>query len=266
MKQPQKMLWTGIAPVPCPSTGDLGASPMPTLIPVDQTISRKAERMLGMVPASGKQKLIRAVAAFERRAETSDAQSGAVAAVISQFSSLGSMDVSEAVFLVLMMATQDMDDDIRMIMAEISAMQAAKQKLRDLIRDLNDWISKEMSQGKSSSDINNATTSSGPQVRRVEGAPLTRTISASLTTPHFRVPYPRAPVIRFRDCRQLSPPELQKEGDELNAQLDSVNETSAMTSLRKQMMMDRRSKFIQTLSSIMRKISTTQESLVQNLK
>jgi hypothetical protein len=36
-----------------------------------------------------------------------------------------------------------------------------------------------------------------------------------------------------------------------------MNELSEMTSLRLQMMMDRRSKFISTLSNIMKKISTT---------
>jgi len=45
--------------------------------------------------------------------------------------------------------------------------------------------------------------------------------------------------------------------------LDSMNE---MSSLRMQMMMDRRSKFISTLNNIMKKISTTQDTLVQNLK
>jgi len=48
--------------------------------------------------------------------------------------------------------------------------------------------------------------------------------------------------------------------------LDSMNEMSEMNSLRMQMMMDRRSKFISTLSNIMKKITTTQETLVQNLK
>jgi len=54
--------------------------------------------------------------------------------------------------------------------------------------------------------------------------------------------------------------------DELKGKLDSMNEMSEMTSLRLQMMMDRRSKFISTLSNIMKKISTTQDSLVQNIK
>jgi len=52
----------------------------------------------------------------------------------------------------------------------------------------------------------------------------------------------------------------------MRGMLDSMNEMSEMTSLRLQMTMDRRSKFIQTLSSIMKKISSTADSLVQNLK
>ena len=54
--------------------------------------------------------------------------------------------------------------------------------------------------------------------------------------------------------------------DELKGKLDGMNEMSEMTSLRLQMTMDRRSKFISTLSNIMKKISTTQDTLVQNLK
>ena len=50
------------------------------------------------------------------------------------------------------------------------------------------------------------------------------------------------------------------------ATLDGMNEMSEMTSLRLQMTMDRRSKFILTLSQIMKKISTTQDILVQNIK
>ena len=61
-------------------------------------------------------------------------------------------------------------------------------------------------------------------------------------------------------ARILSNPE------ELKGRLDGMNEMSEMTSLRLQMMMDRRSKFISTLSNIMKKVSTTQEAVVQNLK
>ena len=53
---------------------------------------------------------------------------------------------------------------------------------------------------------------------------------------------------------------------ELKGQLDGMSDMSEMTSLRLQMMMDRRSKFISTLSNIMKKLSSTQDTLVQNLK
>ncbi len=54
--------------------------------------------------------------------------------------------------------------------------------------------------------------------------------------------------------------------DDLKGKLDGMNEMSEMTSLRLQMTMDRRSKFISTLSNILKKISSTQDLLVQNLK
>lgn len=51
-----------------------------------------------------------------------------------------------------------------------------------------------------------------------------------------------------------------------NKKLESMGELSEMTSLRLQMTMDRRSKFISTLSQMMKKISTTQDMLIQNTK
>jgi hypothetical protein len=45
-----------------------------------------------------------------------------------------------------------------------------------------------------------------------------------------------------------------------------MSEMSEMTSLRLQMTMDRRSRFIETLSNIMKKISETNDTQVQNLK
>ncbi len=88
------------------------------------------------------------------------------------------------------------------------------------------------------------------------------------TSPILHLEYVRAPVI------PLLPPNrsgatiqsLRSLRDELKSQLDGMNEMSEMTSLRLQMTMDRRSKFIETLSNIMKKIGTTQETLSQNIK
>ncbi len=48
--------------------------------------------------------------------------------------------------------------------------------------------------------------------------------------------------------------------------LDGMSEMSEMRSLRLQMMMDRKSQLIRTLSNIMKQIATTQDGLVQNIK
>ncbi len=52
----------------------------------------------------------------------------------------------------------------------------------------------------------------------------------------------------------------------LKSQLDNMNEMSEMTSMRLQMAMDRRSKFIETLSNLLKKIDDTSNAIVQNMK
>lgn len=59
---------------------------------------------------------------------------------------------------------------------------------------------------------------------------------------------------------------LDKEQRELKKKLDSLSEMSETTALRLQMMMDRRSKFMTMLSNMLKKMSDTQNSIVQNLK
>lgn len=54
--------------------------------------------------------------------------------------------------------------------------------------------------------------------------------------------------------------------DDIAAQLDALNELSEMTSMRLQMAMDRRSKFVEALSNLLKKISDTEDSIVKNLK
>ena len=186
------------------------------------------------------------------------------------------MDASEAAFLVLAMATKDMDDDIRMIMAEIKAANAAKQKLRDQIKDLNKWISEAMGEAgdhRDSSGIDNADSGkpAAPAAKTqqpVKAPPIRSASLLTVTSPVIRLEYVKAPTIRPLPPRNsgVSVSSLKSRLDEITAQLDGLNELSEMTSLRLQMTMDRRSKFISTLSQMMKKTSTTQDALVQNIK
>jgi hypothetical protein len=53
---------------------------------------------------------------------------------------------------------------------------------------------------------------------------------------------------------------------ELQGDLDAMNEMSEMTSMRLQMALDRRSKLLQTLSNIEKKVIDMQNAIVKNLK
>jgi len=77
--------------------------------------------------------------------------------------------------------------------------------------------------------------------------------------------YTRSPKrwssIRGAEAGSDGPARRESEPD-----VDRMNEMSEMTSLRLQMTMDRRAKFIQALSNMMNKASAAQETLVQNIK
>jgi phenylalanyl-tRNA synthetase alpha subunit len=111
-------------------------------------------------------------------------------------------------------ALQDLARDSEQYMAEVKAVTASKQKLRELIVKVGHEVAQEV------------------------------------TEPQRPVP--------LRDLETLL--------EELKSRLDAMNEMSEEASLRLQMTMDRRSKFVSTLSNIMKKISDTQNTLVQNLK
>lgn len=57
-------------------------------------------------------------------------------------------------------------------------------------------------------------------------------------------------------------PILEKASDKI----DSLNEMGEMESLRLQMAMDRLSKMMTTLSNVMKKLSDTQQSIINNIK
>jgi len=158
-------------------------------------------------------------------------------------------DAEAIAFIVLMQAAREMDKDLKVLMAEAKAKAAAKQKLQGLLEKVNQDVA--VHAGKRDSESchpphcgasreAHAEASGVLRAARVPSEPLTREVRT------------------VRDLRVVQ--------GELKGKLDSMNEMGEMTSLRLQMMMDRRSKLISTLSNIMKKISTTQDTLIQNLK
>ena len=89
---------------------------------------------------------------------------------------------------------------------------------------------------------------------------------AVLATPRFGVLYPAALGATAVPSGPLSEVELDEAFEEAQGTLDRMNEMSEMTSLRLQMTMDRRSKLISTLSNLLKKVSQTQDAIVQNIR
>ena len=192
--------------------------------------------------------------------------------VVMSYPGLKAMDVSEAAFIVMAMAAKDMDDDIRMIMVEIRAMTAAKEKLRELIKELNGWISQEMSKHAGSEDINNkrmaGSSAASRPAAKATAPPARRMTFETRTSPVLHLEYVKAPVVPPLPPRNpgLTTSGLKSLQDDIQSNLNGMNEMSEATSLRLQMTMDRRTKIIQTLSNMMKKLGSSQERLVQNIK
>jgi putative addiction module CopG family antidote len=182
---------------------------------------------------------------------------GPLASQLLSYLDRANSDIEAMAFIVLMQATQDMDQDLKMIMAEVKAMTAAKQKLRELMSKVNQDVAANAAQ-------------------RDKKPPLELSVGMGSQQAYHRACMPYADPESENGVKcvrtDLYPgklddiAQLEAIRDNLKRKLDSMNEMSEMTSLRLQMMMDRRSKFVSTLSNIMKKISTTQDTLVQNLK
>jgi Arc/MetJ-type ribon-helix-helix transcriptional regulator len=168
-------------------------------------------------------------------------------------------DIEALVFTVLMEAANDADKDLELIMAEVKAMTNAKQALRSILSKVGRDVA-----------ANAGQEDGRPRLNLKDGMGSTGAYK------HFQMPFPDPQA----DCgvgyyavdvvpgkgpltglAQLKCIQSILQGD-----LDGMSGLSEMTSLRLQMAMDRRSKLMIMLSNVMKKMSDTQESIVQNMK
>lgn len=73
-------------------------------------------------------------------------------------------------------------------------------------------------------------------------------------------------LVQLSDSIRIAKSEIDVLVDKMKNDLDSMSEMGETESLRLQMAMDRLSKMMSTLSNILKKMSDTQSSIVQNLK
>jgi len=163
-------------------------------------------------------------------------------------------DFESMAFLVLMQAARDAEDELKEIMNEMKARNAAKRILREFT-------------SKVRCDIANSTGQARPKFSPSG-------IGSERAYHHVLLPVPdpcaengvRLIETDLHEGRITEVSILESIYDDLKGKLDSLSEMGEMESLRLQMTMDRRSKFISTLSNIMKRMSDTSQSIIQNMK
>ena len=228
----------------------------------------KAERTDKKIAPSVQGKLATAILSFEQKVDFLRVYDSAVVAVKTWFSDLTTSSFDALVFIVLQQAARDMDEDLKMILVEIESTNKAKQKLRELIKDLNKWITQEISKMASSSDINNEKIGEGeakPAARSIQTAFL-RQAPETATTPHFKFEYVKAMEVKCTISRELSQAELRLKVERLEAKIKLLDEITDKMSLRLQLYRDRYAKIMQALSNIPKMDSERAISIIQKLK
>ena len=160
---------------------------------------------------------------------------------------LGSMngqDIEALAFLVLMQAAKSAQEDLKAIMAKVKAVNEQKAKQRELLSKMQQQRTISAIQLDSFKLLQNRTLAL-QQGRNPDSIKFVRSSSRVKT---------------------VSKNEMDAIVTKLKNDLDSMSEMGEMESLRMQMLMDRQSKIMSTLSNLLKKISKTADEIVQNLK
>ena len=228
---------------------------------------RQNQRVTRLLSPATRQKAERAKKTFQQRMFLSagevDCYREAYKAVQSEFGHLSSTDMEVLMYPIIYDTLQDTEKDMKDLSGESGKLNRAKLKLRRQISETRQQT---------------ATSESKPQ-RNLDIQTVKKPVKPQVTVYHFKsqpemkkttylgITYPKTPEVpELPDTDKLTTAGLKAILDDLEGKLDGINEMSELTALRLQMTMDRRSKFISTLSRMMKKISTTQDTLVQNIK
>lgn len=154
-------------------------------------------------------------------------------------------DIESFVYLVMMEAAKQADADLREAMEEMQANNKRKAMTRASIEARREA----MAAAKSELAM------TGPESKAICVGPPCRP-QIILAQPQIQLAQPRL---------ELAQPVAVEEPQPTDEK-DSLSEMGEMTSLRLQMAMDRRSKFMEALSNLMKKSSDTAETITSNLK
>jgi hypothetical protein len=158
-------------------------------------------------------------------------------------------DINALVAIVMMQTLTESEKDLQNMMSQMQTITDAKQKLRDLLSQTQAEIKSNETTDAKDTCQTSLCKSLPSAVGEISSA------TANLQKP-VRILVPAKPT--FADLRTL-PAQFQ-------TSLDSLNDISQAQQMKIQMLMDQRAKMIETLSNIMKSISDTQSTIIQNIK
>ena len=158
-------------------------------------------------------------------------------------------DVEAVVFIVMMQVAQNADNDLKSTMQAMKTLTQRKQELRQALDAVNQALAP-------AAKGNPNAVCTTPACQSLPGELRQFSMTAG------QLPHP----VRLPTTDRLTNGQIAELQQQMQQNLNALNEISETQSLELQMTMDRRSKLIDTLSNVLKKISDTGDSVVQNLK
>ena len=168
-------------------------------------------------------------------------------------------DIEDLVFLVMMEASKEAQDDLHDLLENMRAATQAKRRLRAAIAKLKKRLEADEQQER---DEYREHDEREREFERLDFDLITQAlvVVAAQQSNHEAQALADTVILTRQRLRRDQATDTAKDD------LDAMSELGEMESLRLQMVMDRRSKFIEALSNILRKMADTDAAILQNLK
>lgn len=157
---------------------------------------------------------------------------------------LNNNDIEAIAFLILMEASKSAQEDLKAIMTKVKSINEQKKEQRELLAKMQ----RQKSMTPEQLDSFNLSRSKTIAIQKKQNPDTVKFVRS--------VAFKKSPTKT----------EINAMVDQIKKDLDSMNEMSELDQIRLQMLMDRRSKMMETLSNLMKKFSDTKEDIIKNMK
>ena len=224
-------------------------------------ILKEQFRIRKQLHPSTQSKIAQAVQEFEDNilAEGEEANPVFVAsrAAWNQFREVSHLQTEVLGFYVLCQASLKLEEDIRLIAAEIEKMNRVKEELNRLISEMDNQIKKKTESGEQETS----------KEAEEKETPVLKEHEAMEVAPHYKMEYPKSPeFIYSKELASMSIAELKNDLYYVKTALNSVHKISetAVEALRKEM--DRRTRFLDKLLIQSEDISRIEDAEIKSIR